>query len=298
MSDSPKATIHDLGYQRYLGSRRAQSTRWRVIVGNLLSMSWKGWWRYKAPLAVAVMITVGIAMGIYFSRHEIFAGQRGDKVRTVADSLIPMSYAYYSSAAFIVGLTVLASAVSRDLQAGAFEFYFSRPVRPIDYTLGKIAGAFILLAPLLMAGPLLLTIYRLAMTGDMDQTIDTLPWIPKALLVGLVATFAHASVALAFGAMSKRPRYAMAAYAAFVLVFGNIMFGIGQGADIPELGALDLSAAITGLASAVFDVHLLFGTPSPPVGASIASLVGYTSLSCIFIWYRVKSAERAGMGGG
>lgn len=299
MSDARKAAIHDLGYQRYVGSRKPQRTRYQVIVRNLVGMSWQGWWRYKMPLAIAASVTIGIGVAIYFSRHKLFSeSPMGGQVRTIADSLIPQSFTYLGYVALIVSLTVLASAISRDLKAGAFEFYFSRPVRPIDYVVGKIAGAFVLLAPILLVAPVLLTVYRLAMTGDLEQTVDTLPWVPKAILVGVVATLAHGCLALACGALSKNPRYAVAGYGAVVLVLGNIISGIAHGTRTPALAAMDINSAISGFASGIFEVKFLFGTQAPSLTASSVALLGYILISVLIILYRVTGAQRAGMGGG
>ena len=33
--------IHDLGYKRYVGTRRSQGTRWRVIMREQISNGWK-----------------------------------------------------------------------------------------------------------------------------------------------------------------------------------------------------------------------------------------------------------------
>jgi hypothetical protein len=292
------AAIHDLGYQRYVGTRRPQRTRYQVIVRNLLSMSWQGWWRYKAQLGVAAMITVGVGVVMYFSRSKLFSqAQIGGQIRTVADGLIPMSYGFYGWASFVVSLTVLASVISRDLGAGAFDFYFSRPVRPVDYVVGKVSGAFLLLAPITLLGPVLLTVYRLALTGDVGQAMDTLPWIPRAILVGVVATMAYACVPLAMGALSSRPRNAVAGYAAFFLVFGGIAKGVSVGTGVSELAALNLSSAVNGFASGVFDVVFINGEPLPGLWISLASILLYVLLSIAFILFRVRRAQRLGIGG-
>ncbi len=295
-----KAAIHDLGYQRYAGGRRPQSTRWQVIVRNMMSMSWKGWWRYKMPLGAAVATMIGIAVGIYFSRNEIFeaAPGMGEQIRTIADSLIPRSYTWFGYSSLIICLTILAGTISRDLQAGAFEFYFSRPVRPLDYVIGKLVGASMLLAPILLLGPLLLTVYRMGLTGSVDKALDTISWIPRALIVGIVATLVQASVALAFGALTNRPRYAVVAYAAFIFLFGPIMSGIAFATKIPEIAAISPNSAILGLSSGVFEVDFLFGAPAPSLGVSIAALLGYIAASFLLILWRVRQAQRAGMGGG
>ncbi|MCP4443740.1 MAG: ABC transporter permease subunit [Myxococcales bacterium] len=300
MSDR-QAAIHDLGYQRYIGGRRSQGTRWQVIVRNMLSMSWKGWWRYKMPLVAAFATMVGIGVGIYFSRNSMFVDASpdgGNQIRTIADSLIPQSYTFFSWSSLLICLTILASTISRDLKAGAFEFYFSRPVRPMDYVLGKLGGAFFLLAPILLVAPFLLTIYRLGLTGDIDRTVETLSWLPRSLLVGFLVTLAQASVALAFGAITRKPRTAIVGYGAFILVFGLVVSAISHGTQSPELAALNLNSAITGLSSGVFEVDFLFGSQAPSLTASLISILGYITVSISLIMWRVRAAQRAGMGGG
>ena len=49
--------IHDLGYKRYVGSRRAVSTRWTVIMRHQIATAWAGWWRYKLWLVAAFLVT-------------------------------------------------------------------------------------------------------------------------------------------------------------------------------------------------------------------------------------------------
>ncbi len=299
MSTPGKAAIHDLGYQRYVGSRRPQSTRYQVIVRNLVSMSWKGWWRYKLSLGSGLMIVVGIGVAMYLSRLDVLQGSPiGSQMRTMADSLIPESYGYLGMAAVTLNLTVLSGAIAHDLKAGAFEFYFSRPVRPIDYVIGKVGGAFVLLAPILLIAPFLLTVYRMAITGDMNQVTAALPWLPKALLVGVVATMANACLALSFGAMSKNPRYAVAGYGAFIFIGGGMIMTLSIVLELPWLAALDLASAIKGFANGIFGVSFAFGDKVPSLLASTLSIVGYVSVSIFFILYRIKAAQRAGMGGG
>ena len=50
MSAPATGQIHDLGYKRYVGERRARDTRWTVIMRHQVSTGWKTWWRYfSAP---------------------------------------------------------------------------------------------------------------------------------------------------------------------------------------------------------------------------------------------------------
>ena len=78
MSDARKAAIHDLGYQRYVGTRKPQRTRYQVIVRNLVGMSWQGWWRYKMPLAIAASVTIGIGNEVDIDRA--FVGEIENRI--------------------------------------------------------------------------------------------------------------------------------------------------------------------------------------------------------------------------
>lgn len=301
MSDTgqPRAAIHDLGYKRYVGTRRPQSSRWRVIVRNQVAMAWRGWWQVKLWLAAAAMITVGTGVPMYLARNQIFEDAVGSGMpMTWADALIPMAFGFYPWVAFIVSLTVLAGVVARDLRAGAFEFYFSRPVRPIDYVLGKVGGAALIMAFFLLVGPLLLALFRIGLSRSTDELVRTLSVVPKALLVGAVSSVVFALLPLAFSSISTRPRHTIAAWAAFFLLVGGIALGIAVGAGIPELAALDVRTAINGFAYGVFDVQFISFRAVPPLWACTAALAGYGGLSLALLVWRLRRAQRAGLGGG
>ena len=295
---APAAAIHDLGYRRYVGTRRPQSTRWRVIVRNLVATSWRGWWRMKVWVIGAVLTTVGIGVPMYISRQDIFEQlkQRGMPM-TWADALLPMSFQFYSWFAFVLGATVAAAQVARDLRAGAFEFYFSRPVRPMDYMFGKVAGTVLVMACAVTAGPLLLSLFRVGLSREVDEILPTLLLIPKTLLVGVTAAVAFAAVPLAVSTLSTRPRITVSIWVVFYFLFGGIVEGLSIGLKQPDLAALSLPDALVGFAFAVYDVTPVF-QQVPGAAASTAGLLGTIALALVILHARVRRAERAGMGGG
>jgi ABC-2 type transport system permease protein len=295
---TPAAAIHDLGYRRYLGTRRPQSTRWRVIVRNLLATSWRGWWRMKAWIIGALLTTVGIGVPMYISRQKIFAHleQRGLPM-TWADALLPMSFQFYAWFAFVLGATVAAAQVARDLRVGAFEFYFSRPVRPTDYMLGKVAGTTLIMACALAVGPLVLTLFRVGLSRELDEILPALALLPRTALVGLVAAVAFAVVPLAVSTLSTRPRITISIWVVFYFIWSGIVGALAIGLDQPDLAALSLPDALVGFAYGVYDVSPLF-QQVPSAGASAAGLLGIIALALVVLHARVRRAERAGMGGG
>ena len=291
-----RAAIHDLGYRGYLGSRRPQSTRWQVIVKNLLRSAWRGWWKTKLWLLPALAIVVGFAVAMYVSRY---AAARGGLPASWVDEALPMSFGLFPWPAFIVSMTVVATIVSDDLRAGAFEFYFSRPVRPGDYVAGKLAGASLIMAIFLLAGPLLLSLFRLGLCRDLDEVLSALIVVPKTLLVGTVASVAMAALALAFSTLSSEPRYTLAGWAAFFVLGGGTAAALSQILERPAIAAISPKSAIAGLASGVFGAQLPNPwSTQPPLWACALSLAGYLGVSLALISWRIRGAQRRGLGGG
>ncbi|HEX2687325.1 MAG TPA: hypothetical protein VHN14_11945, partial [Kofleriaceae bacterium] len=81
--------IHDLGYKRYVGSRRSVETRWTVIMRHQLATAWKTWWRYKVWLVAAVMATAIAAGFLYLASGKLFRmiGGIGGQVVRFSDGI-------------------------------------------------------------------------------------------------------------------------------------------------------------------------------------------------------------------
>lgn len=292
------AVIYDLGYKPYEGTRRSQATRYRIMVRYTVSSAWKGFWRMKAWVFTAALTAFVIGTIMYVGGNQMFplAGRAGERV-TVGEALLPYSFQFFRWSAFALSLSVVAGLVARDLKSGAFEFYFSRPVRPVDYVLGKVGAALLIMGAVFFVCPTLLALFRIGMVGT-DSVLSALPLVPKTALVGALATVAYATVPLAFSASLPRPRHTVAAWAAFHFLLGPIMVFISAQTGVPALAALDLSTAVNAVALALFDLQNIGGPPQAPVWAGAAVLAGYSTAAVAFVYRRVASAQRAGMGGG
>lgn len=294
-----RARIHDLGYRRYLGTRRPQATRWRVIMRHVIGGAWVGWWRMKLWVIAAVMTTVASAALMFFLEDKVapLMGAGGVKLPFL-DAILPMSLSFFTKAAFMFSLTVGATIIARDLRAGAFEFYFSRPVRPIDYVAGKLSGLFVVAFILVGAGPLLLALFRLGLATTSGGVSEQLPLVGKTALVSLLGAAAYSTIPLAFSTLSAQRFHALGAWAAFYFVVGGIGIGISHGSGAGAYGALDIPTALTGMAYHLFDAFPLTRTPLPPLWACITSLVGFSTLATVVVYVRVAHAQRRGLGGG
>jgi ABC-2 type transport system permease protein len=293
----PAGTIHDLGYKRYAGTRRGAGTRWRVVARNQLATAWKTWWRYKAPLGLAVVATLAVGAGMFVFSDRIMRNFAGEQAARFADAALPLSIQWYTRAAFLASLSIGARVVAGDVQAGAFTFYFARSVRPRDYVLGKVAGLVALTAPLMFAGPLVLSLARLGLSADTDALVHAAALVPKAIAVGLLGTLVFATVPLAFSSLLANPRYTVGMWAAYYLVVGGMVSGIGA-VSKSWIGALDLATALDAVAYDLFDLQLFggrAGTLDPTI--ALVVLLAHVAVALAVVGVQVRRLHGHGVGG-
>jgi len=296
---APSGTVYDLGYKRYAGARQSTSTRWLVIARNQIASAWKTWWRFKSALGIAVIVTF-VAGGVMFMLQDRTASGialPSGVVATLIDAALPRSLTWYTRAGFLFSLTVGSSVIARDMQSGAFTFYFARSVRPRDYVLGKLAGMLALTAALMLAGPLILAIARLALSDSTDQLIQLLPIVPKALALGLLGTLAFAAVPLGFSALIRNPRHATALWAAYYLIVGGMAFLLARLMK-NGIGALDITMSLEAVTYDLFDIVQIRGRSKRiETPLALTSLLVHAAAAIALVAYRVRRAHLEGIGG-
>jgi hypothetical protein len=290
--------IYDLGYKRYVGSRRSLATRWRVIMRHQIATAWKGWWRFK-PWFIAGLLATAVSGGVlYFLSGKMFraiAGIGGQNIN-FADGILPWSMTWYCPIGFIASLFVCSSTVAGDIQSGAFTFYFARSVRPRDYVVGKLAGLCILLSLIVLTGPFLLAAVRLALSDDLRQVIGLLPVLYKALAIGAIGTLVYAAVPLGFSALVTNRRYAMALWAVYYIVIGSMAGGLSL-VTSPVIGAIDVGASLKAVALHLFDAKFSGRAAMVPFHVALISIAAHTALAIGVVGWRVRNAQQTGVGG-
>jgi hypothetical protein len=292
--------IHDLGYKRYSGARQDAGTRWRVIMRHQIATAWKTWWRFKAWLGMAVLVSFIAGAIMYIFSNKMFhgMGRVGEVATTVADAALPQSIAWYCRAAFIASLTLSATVIAGDVQSGAFTFYFARSVRPRDYVLGKLAGLAVLMAILTMAGPVLLAGMRLGLCESWSDVISHLWLFPKAIAVGALATVAYTAVPLGISALADTRRNALAMWAAYYMIGGTVAWMIGMASRSGAVAALDLHTAVEGVADKLFDVPILGARISNiSLAEGLTSIVAQVAAAIALVSVSVSRAQKTGVGG-
>jgi ABC-2 type transport system permease protein len=110
-------------------------------------------------------------------------------------------------ASMLLILLVGPGLISQDLRLNALPLYFSRPLRRIDYFLGKL-GVIAGFMGMMMVVPVVVA-YVLGLLFSLDATIvrDTFGLLLSAVLYGVVVSVSAGMLVLALSALAKNSRY-------------------------------------------------------------------------------------------
>lgn len=291
-----KGVIHDIGYARYVGERRSPSTLWRVIMRQQISYAWKTWWRWKPWLAGAFITVVVCGVIMYVSRNSMFDDltREGGPLAFV-DGVLSFSYMFLTKFGFFLSMTIGAAVVARDQETGAFAFYFSRPVRPHDYVIGKLAGMTVVMATVFLAGPLLLAIFRIGLAKDTAEMVRLLPWLGHTLIVGVLASLTYAAMPMAASALIGKRTIAIVVWAVYY-IFGTGIFAMIGIFVWKPVAVLDPANAVQSLAFGLWKISM----PGNDDQAFVSTAVAVTGLllqaalgSGLFYWAVRRQATGA-----
>ena len=208
MPDLAAGVIHDLGYQRYEGPRLGRWYAARSLYVHGVRTAF-GLGR-SAKAKVFPWITVGL-IGLIAA---VLTAVRSDTPIVTYVEFPEMS----SILLLLFGAMVAPELVSRDLRSGVLSLYFSRPLRPSDYALAKLA-ALVTALFLPVAGALVLMFLGGAFTSETvgqvwDEFVDLLPAL--AYTGGYAVTLG--TISLLIASLSGRRAVAAACVVAAFLV--------------------------------------------------------------------------------
>ncbi|MEZ4409477.1 MAG: hypothetical protein R3A52_23850 [Polyangiales bacterium] len=247
-------TIYNLSYRRYEGTRLPAWTRPLVIARYALTTQWRQR-GVKIALLLSLLslaVTAVVVGGIWFfsnaineNAHEV---QRAvpDVMREANAMLVTASLRSQFLPSFLLVLLCGAPAISKDLNAGAFQFHFARPVGVPQYLLGRLlsAGGWALLPPLVTVAAL--SVERLALGGE---PLALLALSAKAAVAVVLRVAVLASVALGVSSLTRRAGLAQALFAALVLGTMFIASAVASATNHVWVAALDVVTAPAGVAA-------------------------------------------------
>ncbi|NIQ07113.1 MAG: ABC transporter permease subunit [Candidatus Korarchaeota archaeon] len=184
---------------------------------------------------------------------------------------------------FTILLTSVAASdlIAQDLQSNSFALYFSRPLRPGDYILGKFSGLFSILAlfcliPLLTLG--------VAMIGTQSSTnyIASLEILGRTILAGFFVSMVFIPYGLMVSSLTENETYAgVGSFIGFFVM--GLVAGIFSNFD-PNWKLIDPSTIVG------YTVNLLFETSLPESiepALYASGLLVLMVVPLLIIWFRI-----------
>jgi ABC-2 type transport system permease protein len=217
--------IFDQGYQHWSGHLSGHAWRWLAITrhgvrvalnGRLLRIFLLIAWLPALLLATFLCIwglveqnstlitTIGPLLG--FLDPAILAGPRPYRVE-----IWTLSYSYFLATelrfAMVLILLVGPNLISQDLRYNALPLYFSRPLRRVDYFLGKLGVIIAFLGMVIILPSLVAYVLGLLFSLDISIVRDTFGILLASIAYGLVIAISAGVLILALSSLSRNSRY-------------------------------------------------------------------------------------------
>jgi ABC-2 type transport system permease protein len=228
--------ILDQGYQHWNGSLAGHALRWLTITRQGVRAQLRNRWvlltLFGALVPALVLGGFLIVWGLFeqqsalltpflfFFRglpEELRAGPKGFRLTfwTLAYELF---FRVQVSACMILTALVGPDLISQDLRFNALPLYFSRPLRRIDYFLGKFGVIAVFLLAVLLAPAVLAYVVGLAFSFDPRLVVDTWRVLAASIAFSLIATASAGLLMLAFSSLSRNSRYVAAMWVGLWMV--------------------------------------------------------------------------------
>jgi ABC-2 type transport system permease protein len=290
----PETAIHDLGYEPYRGPKTPHHGRFWVIARNVFAVAWRSKWGVRLPLFATVGTVISATVFLYVVRYSLtqLVGTRGLGALLRAEMILFGALRFFELSAFVLATMAGTAAIANDLRMGSFQFYFSRPVRRLDYVFGKLFGLTLLIGIPLFLGPVVVSIMIVLMAwSNAGQVIHL---VPETMAYGLYATLAYVIPAAGLGALVQKRQAAQALYAIYVMLLSTAAVGLSVPLRFSWLRLLSVNHDLD-----TFGRWLYVIAPTdndPPVWAALTALAVIISAGLAMIWARVSRAETAGLG--
>jgi ABC-2 type transport system permease protein len=286
--------IHDLGYEPYRGPKTPHRGRFWIIARNVFAVAWRSKWGVRLPLFATVGTVIAASVILYVIRYNLtkLVGGRMDGMFN-GQMVLFGALRFFELSAFVLATVVATGAIANDLRMGSFQFYFSRPIRRMDYMFGKLFGLVLLVGIPLFIGPVIVSLMIVLMAwSDAGKVIHL---VPATMGYGLYATLAYVIPAAGLGALVQKRGPAQALYAIYYLLLSTAAVGLSFPLRFPWLRLLSINHDLDTFG------RWLYALPSqmpnePHVSAALVSLGAFVAAGLALVWWRVARAETAGLG--
>ncbi len=228
--------IFDQGYQHWNGRLSGHAWRWVAVTRQGVRQQLqrrRTKWLVSAAIVPALMLaTVLVFWGlleqqsiliqpylslVQFLPEEVRAGPKAyrNPIWTISFNIFFRVETFFS---MLLVLTVGPDLVSQDLRFNAMPLYFSRPIRRLDYFLGKLGVIAVFLAAAEI-GPAVAA-YALGVAFSLDPGVfkDTWRLLVGSVVYGIVVVVSAGTLMLALSSLSRNARLVGAAWIGLWLI--------------------------------------------------------------------------------
>jgi ABC-2 type transport system permease protein len=243
--------VHDLGYRQWSGKRMPRFLRPWVVARGGISLVWRRRW-LRMMLMMAWLPIIVPALAIFAFEYSstdpeirgVVVGmlrspliQRGDlaaqamvdptSVRHEVWSILILFFFRYPQLVVMVMLVGLIAPmlISYDLRSKAYLMYFSRPLTPAEYILGKSAVVWFLLIMIVTVPAIVLYLLGVLLSPDLSVVIETWDIPLRVLAATVILVVPTTAVALCYSSFTSESRYATFAWFA-TWVMGYVSYTI------------------------------------------------------------------------
>jgi len=212
--------IHDQGYRHWEGTLKSHTFRWWVIAREELRIILRRKLFLLFIMAPAIIHFLGRGVYVYLVNVVNIRGLAQVNAKFFHDFLSMQTF-------FILLICVFGGSglIAKDLKNNALQMYFSKPLKRVDYLVGKLVTIMILLTfvTLILAILLFLETLLLSKTAEF---ISQYYWVLGSIfLYSLVLTLPTGLLILTLSSLTKNNRYAAISFAAIV-IFTPMVFEV------------------------------------------------------------------------
>jgi hypothetical protein len=226
--------IFDQGYQHWKGRLSGHGWRWLAVTRHGVRSQLKS---RIVRLLLLVAWLPALALVAFLTLWGLLE-QQAESVITLLQRLLPpeviaqpqdyrsavwtIAYSYFFKAELVCSLFLVLivgpNLVSRDLRFNALPLYFSRPLRRIDYFVGKLGVIGFYLAATVIGPAVGAYLLGVAFSLDLGVIRDTHRLLWAGVLYGLVITLSAGTLMLAMSSLSRRSIYVGLTWAGLVFL--------------------------------------------------------------------------------
>src|SRR5262245_33477365 len=237
--------IFDQGYQHWQGRLSGHAWRWLAVTRQGVRAQMKNRFTRLVVLfallpAIALAMTL-IEWGLLEQQAEfirpIFAFLKvpAEVLAEPRSFRMPVwnaayHFFFFAEMYFFMILVMLVGPglISQDLRFNAIPLYFSRPLRRIDYFVGKLGVIGYFLALVAIVPAVLAYVLGVLFSLDFSVLKDTWRLLVASIAYGLVVVVSAGTLMLALSSLSRSSRYVGMFWAGIWIISGIIGFSLGN----------------------------------------------------------------------